>query len=212
MPQVRLDLCEADGQLPPVCIVCGAPAYHYRTKRMSYWPRWTIPLFFVHPYLWGLGLIAFSKSARVRAPFCHQHQRHWSSRRRLIWWVGAFLGTAAGLGFIAASHFHEPGAANLYKFACVGVSAGLIFWLILVAIVHATEVGPAVITNTEIVLKGVSEEFVEAVQEADRARLERIAAFTLAEEISPEHPGLHADAIQGERRGSPPIHRDSIKE
>jgi hypothetical protein len=199
MPQVRLDLREADGRLPPVCMCCGAPATVFKTKKMYFWPRWTLFLIILHPFLFWLAAFIFSKKARVRAPFCDRHQRHWLDRRLLSWGSGASLGLVGcgAFAFLAMHESHVPGP----EVACFGGLCLLVVWLIVVVIVRSTEIQPVVITKSEVVLKGVAEEFVEAIQEADRARLEAIGnpswdneAATMGVQKS------HDTAIQEERR------------
>ena len=114
--------------------------------------------------------------------------------------VGAVLLTIAAAAFIFPGALPHPEFGDVA--AVVGFSGGLglvILWFVVIAVVHSTTIRPRVITRTEIVLKGVAEAFVEAVQQNDRERLQE-------DDETRREKGTHAkksdsDAFREERRG-----------
>jgi hypothetical protein len=193
MAEIRLDLQEAEADLPPVCIFCGEPATVVKTKKLLWWPRWTYLLLLVHPFLWGIVALIVSKRACLQAPFCERHQYHWHNRSLLIWGVGLVLVLTAAAGFIAGNVLLDPKFDDLLSVVAYVSGMALIFlWIVGIAIVQTTTIRPRVITKTEIVLKGVSEAFVEALQERDRH------GDLTWEETEWKRP-IPADAIQEDR-------------
>jgi hypothetical protein len=220
MAQVRLHVREADGHLPMVCMRCGEPATTTKSKNMSWCPPWVIVLIVASllPYL--IVALILTKRATVRAPFCEQHRWHWLWRLLVIL-ASLFFVLFAGIATIIVMASTRPqggagGADALRGFACVASLALFLAWLILALILQNTAIRPREITDTEILLTGVSEAFVEAVEEADRERRhlrrERPRRWEYEEERSAPRPVRPADAIEDwERpRSRPPS--DAIEE
>src|SRR5262249_24514087 len=94
MPQLRLGRYEArEGLLPPVCMVCGAPASVQRRTLFARAPAWCYVafLFGVLPYF---ALTAFfGRRALARTPLCELHKNHWLGRA--LCFAGLFLVYAA---------------------------------------------------------------------------------------------------------------------
>jgi hypothetical protein len=179
MAEIRLDLQEANGDLPAVCMACGAPATTVTAKRLVWWPRWTYLLLLIHPMVWVIVAMIVARRAPVRAPFCGRHKSHWFHRSLLMWGVGAVTIVATSVLFVfSATLEFQDGRRNfspLTSALCVVGGAGLlIVWLVIIIVVHTATIRPKVITKSEMVLKGVAEAFVQAVQEADQQRLVRI--------------------------------------
>ncbi len=186
MAQVRLHLHEANGPLPAVCMFCGETSTVVIAEKLVWWPRWTYVFFFVHPFLWANVAWCASRSAWVQAPFCSRHQRHWQNRSLSIWSAGTVLvGILSGIAFIAVAKFFELGDEGMAIVIYLGGVSLLAIWIMVIVFIHHMTIRPSVITDTEIVIQGVAESFVQAVQEADRERLETRSARDNAQ-VTPE--------------------------
>src|SRR5262249_26468382 len=102
MANIRLDRYEAEHDvLPPVCMVCGAPATLHKDKKFSWHPPWIVVLviFGVLGILIMVALIlTLTKRMRVSVPLCAAHQNHFLWRALLIWpgFLGYVVLAAAG--------------------------------------------------------------------------------------------------------------------
>src|SRR5690242_4942118 len=106
MAEVRLGRLEAEeGELPPLCLRCGAPATMYNSRRLAWQPGWVVVLFALT--FWPLLLMSLliRKRMRLRAPFCDAHGNYW--RRRFLIAAIVYGGLAglviAGLSLLAAA-------------------------------------------------------------------------------------------------------------
>jgi hypothetical protein len=220
MAHIRLHLKQADGHLPMVCMRCGEPASSVIPRKMSWYPRWMI-LFCL---LGGPGLIiivilalAVRKRGRVQVPFCDRHKRHWTVRSAIIWamTIPALL---IGIGtVIGAIHLEESRAQHAEFFVPLLFFGGLIVfvaWLCGIVIVHSTTIRPDEITRAHILLNGVSESFVDAVEEAEierRVRLRQWADQAAVErmphdagkDVSPPTSGARSTDVFEEGRRPP---------
>jgi hypothetical protein len=174
MASIRLGRYEAaDGDLPEVCIVCGAPADGYKLKNFSWHPKWVY--FFIVLGLLPLVIIALilTKRMSVRAPICRDHRYHWIWRS---WAIGGSL-VLLIVFFIAAmvigsSLESRANGGDFFGIICGGFVALGLIWLIAAVAVQSTAVRASEITDREITLTGVSHKFVEAVLERDEAEVE----------------------------------------
>jgi len=165
MAQVSLHVYQADGYLPPVCMCCGRPATTTVTKRMSWQPQ----------FVGGLIALLMTKYATVQAPFCDQHKGHWFNRNLLTW--GTFvLFLAVGAGSLAISANLDAGLRDSVM-PVVAVFCGVMLaaWLIILICCEFTKIRPVHITDEEISLTGVAQEFIDAVREEERERRRRRA-------------------------------------
>jgi hypothetical protein len=174
MAQVRLSVQEADGYLPAVCMCCGKPATKTVTKRMQWCPPWVGVLILAGLLPYAIVASILTRRAVVQAPFCDEHKGHWFKRNMLIWGT-LFLFGIVGVGalVIAANVEDQQRIKTLMPYACVFISLEALVWIIIVVACVSTGVRPKEITDVEIALTGVSEQFVDAVAEEDRARKER---------------------------------------
>jgi hypothetical protein len=162
MAEIELDRREvADGELPPVCIYCGAPATSYRTKVF----RGTTP-FTRFSRFW-------SYCPRAALPVCARH-RSYTLRRNLLLFpaLAAFL---AGLALLAAVARKGPVPEPLaslqpYTGLLVGLVIGLFLALVgLRVFLFYTDIRCTDLTTTTISLANVSEQFVAACHFGDEA-------------------------------------------
>jgi hypothetical protein len=165
MAQIRLHLAQVDGFLPAVCMCCGQPATTTQMKRMSWHPPWA----------GGIIALAMTKYATVQAPFCDQHKGHWC-KRTLLLWGSFFLFFLFGAGSLVIALNLPPHAVET-ALPIVGIGCGvlLVTWIIIAIVCQSTSIRTTEITDAEISLTGVSEDFVEAVAEEERARRKRRA-------------------------------------
>ena len=155
MAEIELDRREAaDGDLPPVCVYCGAPAGGYRTKVF----RGTTP-FTRFSRFWY-------RCPRVALPVCGRH-RPFTLRRNLLLFpaLAAFL---AGLALLAAVSRGGPLPGPLASLqSYTGVLTGLVIALFLALvglriILFYTDIRCTDLSTVTITLANVSDRFVAA--------------------------------------------------
>lgn len=170
MPEIRLHLREADGDLPDVCMLCAEPATAVRTKNMQWCPPWVGVLLLAGLLPYVIVALILTKRARVQGPFCDEHKGHWLNRTLMIWGSLVLVGLIElGVLVIFVATTGNNDQSPIGGFACLGGMLLLLAWVIFIIILQNTAIRPREITDKEIVLKGVSDGFVEAVREADLA-------------------------------------------
>ncbi len=211
MAYIRLHVQQADGKLPMVCMRCGEPAIVVKTKKVSWFPRWVFWLILAHLIIFGIVALIMTRRAKLQAPLCEQHQGHWLFRQIFLGLslVGIVIYAISLIVFFVNA---PPQAADQFGlFVYVGSMVLVIGWLIAIAIVQSTAIRAAEITKTHILLAGVSEAFVQAVEEAEIERRVRLRRWEL-EDTEPAPPMRHSpEHIQEDlpqRLGPPP---DSFK-
>ncbi len=166
MAQIRLHVYQADGYLPAVCMCCGRPATATTTKKMRWHPQW----------VGGIAALIMTKYATVQAPFCDQHKGHWFKRGLLLWGSLCLFALIAVAALVFAVNLERRASEIALPIAVVLGGVLLVAWIILAIVCTCTTIRPTEITDEEITLTGVSEEFVEAVAEEERERRKRRAA------------------------------------
>ncbi len=176
MPQIRLHVKQADGYLPAVCMSCGQPATTTTTKKMQWCPPWVGVLILAGLLPYAIVASILTRRATVQGPFCDEHKKHWF-KRALLMWGSFFLFGVIGLGsIILVANLPRPHNEDIMPFVCTGSCVLLVVWLIIVIWAQNTGIRAKEITDDEILLDGVSAEFVDAVDEAEHERRERRAA------------------------------------
>jgi hypothetical protein len=165
MAQIRLHVYQADGYLPAVCMCCGRPATTTTTKRMSWHPAW----------VGGLAAMIMTKYATVQAPFCDEHKGHWFKRALLLWGSLLLFGVIAVGALVVGVNLERRASEMVLPIVGVGCGVLLVAWIIIAIVCQYTAIRTTEITDEEVSLTGVSEEFVEAVAEEERARRKRRA-------------------------------------
>jgi hypothetical protein len=166
MASVRLTRGEARGRLPSVCIVCGQTATGFKSKQMSWHPSWVYILLLLGLLPFIIVALCVQKRMRVEAPFCARHQNHWLSRTLIIVFsLVAIIIVGVGASMLMAGQRAGPNDAT--GAICFGVIALGIAWLVLVAVLSMTAVRAEEITENSITLAGVSDEFVNALEESE---------------------------------------------
>ena len=91
MAVIRLDRFEAEeGDLPAVCMKCGAPAVLEKLKQFSWNPPWVILLILIGLLPYVIVALVLTKRMRVRVPLCNEHKNHFAWRAWFIY--GGFAG------------------------------------------------------------------------------------------------------------------------
>jgi hypothetical protein len=206
MAEIRLDLEEANGALPDMCACCGEPSAVIKTRNMSWFPPWVSFLILAGwlPYL--ILVLVLTKRATVQVPLCEQHQGHWFNRY-LLTWVSFLIMLMVAIGMVAAAASLQPrGREEFVGFAALGALLLFILWIVMVIVVWNTVICPKEITDHEIVLQGVSEAFVDAVEEGRdhwgrRGRRAPREDYEDEDDMPrPRKKAAPSDAIQEERR------------
>ena len=158
MATVRLGLYELEEyDLPRVCMCCGAPTRYAKTKKFQWFPPWAFLLLGV------LGALIFSKRATVDIPLCDRHKWHWGIRTAIAL-VGILILVGLGIGVALVASENQ----DLAPYLVIPLLLVFVGWLVLLIYLGVTTIRPTEITDKSITLKGVSEEFVDALEEARR--------------------------------------------
>jgi hypothetical protein len=173
MPQIRLDREDADGRLPMVCMRCGEPATVTRSRNMSWCPPWVGVLFLAGLVPYVIVAMILTKRTRVIVPLCDAHKGHWLYRLLIVlgsFFLLLFAGIVGTALFAMAPRQFQDSAG---PFMCLGGAFLFITWVVVLIVAQNTAIRPKEITDTEIVLTAVCNEFVDAVDESERARIAR---------------------------------------
>jgi hypothetical protein len=194
MASIQLSRHEAEeGDLPDVCMCCGAPAVERKRRRFSSYPLWSVfgltwELFHSNPFsvgfwvLWDWksytkGITRRTKYIRCYTLFCQWHKNYWFVRSLFIWAslvvilvliIGGFFLTA-----LLAGHVDKPWHDILIGSWCISFVVLLLGWLVSIPINQATAIHPANATEQHVILKRVSPAFVEAVRHYRAERMDQ---------------------------------------
>jgi hypothetical protein len=173
MPEIRLDREVADGRLPMICMRCGEPATVTRSRNMSWCPPWVGVLFLAGLIPYVIVALILTKRTRVIVPLCDSHKGHWLYRLLIVLGSLFFLLLVGILGVAVFAMTPRQFQDSVGPFMCLGGVALFIIWIVVLVVCQNTAIRPKEITDTEIVLTAVCNEFVDAVDEAERARSAR---------------------------------------
>lgn len=167
MAELVLGKSEMEGQLPSICIRCGAPA--------TAWVEKSFELPDKDEQFVGFGLVSrirfFLKLGQsfarprllVRAPFCEAHKQHWYYRKLIIF---------GGLGawfvlFILSIIVSKVAGGGLEVLLAIAFITGLAYGVAAV-VAHETSIHSKETTENGVTLKGVADQFKDLL-EAQRA-------------------------------------------
>ena len=173
MAQVCLQVGEADGYLPPVCMVCGEPASGTKVRSMAWTPPWVglLLLGTLLPYLIVASIL--TKRTTVEVPLCERHQGHWFNRNLLVWGTFSILLLVWIAAITLFRFIPQPEQDTVIPFICLGSSLLFVVWVIVLLACQYTAIRPKEITDYEITITGVCDAFVDAVDDARAARRAR---------------------------------------
>ena len=196
---VRLGQREVEeGELPEVCMRCGAPAAVSLPRKFSWHPEWIGTLMAFGILCFGLLPVAvvalilsfvMTKRMKVPVPLCQTHRRHWAWRN-VVGIVGLVLLPAIGIiGIIVLGQTKMPKdtADMLGGLLCGGILFGVLLWLVSLAILEGRALKAVEITDRGITLRGVSPLFLQALWEQRQARKVELIEEE-EEEPSPARP------------------------
>jgi hypothetical protein len=176
---LRIDNPREIVDLPPVCMKCGAPATHRKSKQFSYVPAW-INGFRLIPLLYVIMASVFTKRHRVETTFCEQHKSYWWLFPLVMWLAALGLLGFGVLGTIAMSAGGGRNGEDFIPLVWVVTGVGLLVVLIVAAIYGSTSrIRVTEITDVHVVFTGVSQDFADAIEE-NEARNRR--AFDYADD------------------------------
>lgn len=167
MASIRITRCEAQNNLlPPVCVVSGEPTTDVKRHTFRWTPPWVgiLILAGLLPYL--IVAMITRKDITFDVPIASRKKGHWMWRQ--LFAVFGVLG-CIGLVIVGIALSNQPGGVNqgpdigLYTAAAAGV--GLLFVLIVALFLQFTSVRPKEITDRDITLVGVHENFIVALEE-----------------------------------------------
>jgi hypothetical protein len=150
-----------DGDLPDLCLECGAPTPDRVRKTFVYTPRWVYAMLFVHLLLMVLLMYFTRKQFRSRVPMCPRHKRHW--RKRDLWIFFALVGATllAGLGVALLIWIDDEKLVPLYG---VVIFSCLVGWVVAFALIHAGTIRLTEFSKHAIRLTKVSPGFADACE------------------------------------------------
>ena len=157
-----------EGQLPRICMRCGAPADLQKRKTFSWCPGWVHVLIFVGLLPWVIVMLVLTKRKTVYVPLCHMHKNHWFVRTTIT-----LSGLAVVFGFfvltvaLLITDSRDLDSSHLGGYFCVGTLGLLLVLIIVAAIMQSSSIRPSEITARRITLVGVAKEFKEAILKQD---------------------------------------------
>ncbi len=171
MARIRLGRYEAEhGELPFICMRCGAPATMVKRKSLAWHPPWVYVLIPAGVLPFVIVAMVLTKRMRLQIPLCDAHKSNWLVRALIIWGsFVVFLGMIVLIGavlFALDEQRRRAGSAEsgFSGFLCLGIVGGAIAWLISIPIIQNTAIHVTQITDSSITLTKVSPRFVEAVR------------------------------------------------
>jgi hypothetical protein len=199
MSEIRLELREADSHLPAVCMCCGNPATSVTTTKILWRPAWLDLLFPFNPVAWFFLTLLLEKQTHLQAPFCAVHRDYWFRRSFRLGVSGVLVAVIVFLLCASVRWLELSHDAFWTTYLC---SVSLVFaWLVALAIVRKTGIRARVITDNEIVLKCVAEEFVAALQKRDWQQFQ--CNQETLEDLSVPVSQVKSDAIQNKSEPPP---------
>jgi len=163
MARVTITRQEAErGLLPPVCALTGQPTDDVKTKIFRWQPGWisVLIVFGLLPYL--VVALILRKTMTVQLPLVRAKHGHWLWREAVSWVavliaLGVFF-TGSGMSL---SRDHEQLSGPLML---TGLGLFVVF-LVVYLLLMRLGLHPTQITDRDITLAGVHQNFVDALEE-----------------------------------------------
>ncbi len=167
MATITLTRREAErGDLPPVCALTGEPTGDVKERAFVWQPPWVyalIPLALLPCLIVSL---IIRKTMTLRLPLVRRKHFHWGWRMML---AAVGIVASAGAFIVGGALVSDYERGTLGGWLMIGGLVGFVLSLVLLAVLAVTGIHPKRITDREIVLAGVHDNFVAAVEE-DRER------------------------------------------
>lgn len=162
------------GDLPAVCMRCGEDATVTRTKTLSWYPGSLNGLLILVGLvtvwgllIWWLAVSGKTKRMKLKAPFCDRHKGHWLNFNLFV-----FAGLAFHFGLFVAwtmiDNNNDPTTATASTLFAIGSGISFLLYLIGALVWRSTLIKALEITEDDMKLSGVCEEFRTALLEQRR--------------------------------------------
>jgi hypothetical protein len=172
MARVKLDNHDiSDEGSPAVCMRCGQPSSIKPSKVFRWNPGWVYLLILVGLLPFLVVALVMSWHRKVVTPLCDQHADYWRFRSRFI--LGGLLGVIVAVVAIAASAPTVSPAPPWVIAIWIGVAALAVVWLFGAAVVQASSIRAAEITDSRITLLSVHPDFAAAIRQLHDERAAR---------------------------------------
>lgn len=178
MASIQLSRYEAEeGDLPDVCMCCGAEATERTRRRFISHPLWVYLLMPCGYLPYVIVAVILTEHIRCYTLFCPRHKNYFFMRTVFVWGLLVVV-----LVLIVASFFllgslsgavKESSRGYLVGSFCIGTVALLFGWLLSIPISQVTAIHPAEATESRLTLRRVSPDFVEAVRQHRAERKSR---------------------------------------
>jgi ACR3 family arsenite efflux pump ArsB len=159
-----LDRDEAqDGDLPPVCIRCGRKAAVWKKKRFT--TSSGVAFLLGGPLVAGMT----TRTIGAKLPFCRKHKNHWRTLN-IVLLCGLIYIPLVGLGIYLAKQGYQVNQ-TVERIGGIVLGAAcfsFVLWLIAILTLNSTTVRAVKVTNDDLTLQGVSDEFVKAMAKKRR--------------------------------------------
>jgi hypothetical protein len=171
MAQIRLDRDEVTKrQMPGICMRCDERASVYKEKKFSWFPPWIGVMLLVAWPVYLILMAVMTKRMTVSVPLCEKHKHHWLVRT-VVGLVGlGLLLILLVFNIVITGMVSNAGDDDVTGplLAVLWIGLGILFlaWLITLVAMQNTAIRPNEITDETITLTGVSEAFVDAVEDA----------------------------------------------
>lgn len=152
-----------NGDLPDVCMECGADAPDRVRKTLTYLPRWVWVTLLLGVIVLAIVIAVTREEFSARVPLCPAHKKHWRKREFQIY--GAFV---LVLLLTSAVGVSARWALDLDGFFAVTLGTlllGFIGWLVAVAVIVAGTIRVTKVSKGSIRLTRVTPEFIDAYDE-----------------------------------------------
>jgi hypothetical protein len=154
--------------LPMVCIKCGAPATVRKSKKFTWTPPEVRRALWWTPWIFDLILTARrTKRQWVETPLCEAHKGYWWKLATLM---NSLIVAVFALGVTAAIVIWvRTRNSDLTQDVCMGTLTAFVVLAIVATVMGKSRIRVEKITDQYIVLTGVSQKFIDAVEdEVDR--------------------------------------------
>lgn len=202
MASIQLSRHEAEeGDLPDVCMCCGAPATERKRRRFISHPLWVyllLPLGYI-PY--AIVAAILTEHIRCYTLFCPRHKHHWLVRSLIVWGLLVAILALVITGFIIAGSLSGRVSSSteslLFGSVCIGSIVLMLCWFISIPLMQSTAIHPADATERHLALKRISPAFVEAVREHRENRKSEVQQEDYRRKFQPRRsPPRRGDEIQ----------------
>jgi hypothetical protein len=198
MASIQLSRYEAEeGDLPDVCMSCGAPSIVRKRRRFVSHPLWVYVLLPAGYVPYAIVAAILTENVRCYTLFCPRHKNHWGFRTLLIW--GGFVALLALCfgSFVLVGALSESLSKSthdmLFGSLCLGSVVLVFCWLISIPIIQVTAIHPTDITPDRLTLKGISPAFAQAVREHRQKRKPRELPADYRSKFQPRQPPHQGD-------------------